>query len=139
MYDTDTFVPSVDGRLISERIARISEIIQDYDPTFELVWIPPEHRSGLEKPFAVRHNPPGLPSYTAFFLNEDEVDHRVLARLWENDATKHDILSRLEREEKAAEAVRLKERLDAAEERQAFVAAAVGSSKTYRHNGVAYR
>lgn len=136
----DTFVPSVDGHFISERISRIAEIIQDYDPTMELVWIPPENRDGFHKPFAVRHNPLDAAPYIAFFLDEDEVDHRVIARIWENDTRKNDVKTHLENMERAAELVRLKERMDKEEERKDFVTSVISSPlHTYRHNGKVYR
>lgn len=62
---------------------RITEILQDYDPTLELRWIPPKDRNSFDtEPFAVWHNPVGLPSYMIMTLKEDQLDHRVLAAIF---------------------------------------------------------
>ena len=87
----DLLVPANDGHWVNEAHARIAELINEYDPTMELVWIPPEHRvkNSNEAPYAVRHNPPNAEPYIIFYIAEDELDHRVLARIYRGDTTKH--------------------------------------------------
>lgn len=129
--------------MLSAEHLRIAEILQDYNPQLDLVWIPPENRLPEDgnRVFAVRCTPSdGRKPYIVFQLAEDEVDHRVIERVFEQDSHKNDFLSTLERREAALRLVEYKRKMDEAEERREFVAAVYGSRKSvYRHNGVEYR
>jgi hypothetical protein len=131
------------GHLLSAEMLRIAEILQDYNPTLDLVWIPPEDRrvDDTELPFAVRCTPSnGAKPYIVFQLREDEVDHRVLERVFEADTSRNDVLSMLERREAALRLVEMKRKMDEAEERKEFVKSVFSSRKSvYKHNGVEYR
>lgn len=134
------------GHFLSQDHLRIAEIIYDYNPNLELVWIPPENRkeNDTELPFAVRFNPTGEPggpgSYIVFQLKEDEVDHRVLQRLFEADNSKTDVLGALESKEAALRLIEMKKAMDEAAERKEFTQAVLKSPKSvYRHGGVEYR
>lgn len=127
-----------DGHFVSEKIVHIAEIIQDYNPNLQLVWIPPENRKpGEDVPeFAVMDTSPGREPYIVFHIKENEMDERVIARLFQGDNTKHDVLAEIEAEERARQVVELKARIEAAEERQDFIKTVVGSGKhSFRHNG----
>lgn len=119
---------------------RIAEIINDYNPDMELVWIPPAERNAFDtKPFAIRHNPPGKPSYIIGFFSEEQMDHRIIAHLFAHDTTRTDVLSNLEREEAAKQALHMKERMEADEIRKDFAKSLLKSRKhVYRHNGKKY-
>lgn len=127
MFSTgcDVHVPTADGHFVSEKQQRIAEIIKDYEPTLELVWIPPANREPGDKPFAVVHHPVGLPSYFVFFA--DECDERILERLWSVDNKVGNVLSNLEVKEAARKALQLKKEEDEALERQDIMAAAVAT------------
>jgi hypothetical protein len=132
---------SVSGEMISQRMQRIQDIIQDYEPTLELAWIPPKSRTFEDNatPFAVIHRPVGKPEYIVMLLREDEVNETLLARLWTNDNTKHNVLSQVEAMDAARKAVRLKEQMDAAELRNDITSHIIHSPKVaYRHDGVKY-
>lgn len=128
------------GHFINGNHQRIAEIINDWNPDVYLCWIPPDKREGTElTPYAVIHMPPGKPQYVIFTLSEEELDERVLERLWTNDTTKHNVLSALEAREAAAEAVRLKKQMDEREEQKDFALSVLKSGlHTYRHNGKKY-
>lgn len=105
------------GYALSVDHQRIAEIINDYDPSLSLVWIPPNERVLNEKhPFAVVHSPDDAPAYIVMRLRETEVDHRVLARLWGADSKNTNVLDKIEAEEAAKRAVELKRREDEIEE-----------------------
>ena len=134
----DRAVAMDDGHFVSEKVARISEIIKDFNPYLQLQWIPPENRveNDSTPPFAIMDTTPGIEPYVIFTIQEDELDERVLARLFRGDTSNNDVLAKIEAEEKAAEVLRLKEKMDAAEERQDFLRSVVGSGRHYyRHNG----
>ena len=127
-------VPTEDGRFVSERHAHIDEIINDYDPNLRLAWIPPENRdpNSDDPPFAIidtRTNEPIM------FAREDEVDERLLARLWRGDNTKHNVLRDIEAQEAAQKALALKERMDREEEAKDFLEWYARSPWTFTHNG----
>lgn len=129
--------------MLSAEHLRIAEILQDYNPQLDLVWIPPENRLPEDKGlfWAVRCTPSdGRKPYLLFQLREDEIDHRVLERVFEQDLHKNpDFLSKLERKEAAMRLVDMKRQMDEAEERRAFVKSVFSSPKsTYKHNGVTY-
>ncbi|MBK7509608.1 MAG: hypothetical protein IPI16_16370 [Comamonadaceae bacterium] len=119
---------------------RIAEILQDYDPTLELRWIPPKDRNSFDtEPFAVWHNPVGLPSYMIMTLKEDQLDHRVLAAIFNANNNNGNVLDRLEAEEAAKKLIKYKEELDSQEERREFSVWALRQNKTVKHNGIVYK
>lgn len=133
----DIYVPTETGHWVNEKFSRIAEIIHDYDPEMELAWIPPERRGLIpDKPYAVVHKPDGLKEYVMFKLEEDELDERVLARIFNGDAKHVDVLANLEAMDRARKVMEMKERMDKAADRQDFIASVVGSHKhSFRHNG----
>jgi hypothetical protein len=134
----DVHVAAQDGHFISEKHARISEIIQDFNPELRLAWIPPENRvdQELTPPFAVIHEPRDRVPYIVFTIKEDELDERVLQKLILGDLNKVDVLAELEAGEKAYQLMNLKEKMEKAEDRQDFIKTVVGSNKhSFRHNG----
>lgn len=112
------------GYFIHSKHQRVAEIIKDYNPELELVWIPPNKRSSEDvKPYTVVHYKKDGSQYPIFHLSEDELDDTagVVTRLYAGDMSKHRILDRLaviELAEKADELVRAKEEEDASYERQ---------------------
>lgn len=131
------YVPTETGHFVSERHARISEIISDYDPTLELAWIPPENREPGDQPFAVIHRPVGAPAYVVCY--SDDPDERLLARVFSMDNIKNDVWSQLEYERAAYEALELKRKMEEMEEAHDLSRSILRSPKaTYRHDGVVY-
>jgi hypothetical protein len=130
--------PTEQGYWVDERHARIAELVKEYNPNLDLVWIPPENRikNSNEAPYAVRHTTPDGKSYIVFHIQQGELDHRVLAKIYAGDTTKHDVLEELEMEEKAKEIIRLKELEDAAADRRDFIKTVAASPlHRFRHNG----
>lgn len=131
------YVPTETGHWVNENFARIAEVIKDYDSEMELAWIPPENRTAFDKnPYAVVHKPAAGRQYVVFYLSEEELDERVLARLFNGDLKNNDPLARLEAEDKARKLLSLKEQMEKADERQDFIKSVVGSHKhSFKHNG----
>ena len=125
------------GSFLSAEHQRIAEIIHDYQNDLELAWVPPKSRELNEAyPFAVIHRPEGSEPYVVMRLKEDEVDHRVLSRLWKNDNTKHDVLGDIEREENAARVVMMKMQQEIDEEANELAAFMVKAPVGARVNGL---
>lgn len=96
------------GHFLSAEHQRIAQVIQDYDETLELAWIPPKNRElNEEYPFAVIHRPTDAPPYVVMRLRETEVDHRVIARLWGADNKNSNVLDAIEADEAARRALEL--------------------------------
>lgn len=120
------------GHFLSKDHQRIAQVIHDYDPTLELAWIPPENRTLQDDyPFAVIHRPEGFPPYVVMRLRENEVDHRVISRLWSNDAKNGNVLNAIEKEEAARSALdylRREEEMEEAREMAAWMVKAPAGS-----------
>lgn len=125
------FVPSDDGRWIDANFARLAEVVQDYDPQYELRWVPPEHRNtDLDNsyPYVVWDV---VGNYAAIFVKETDTPVDVLTRLFESDNKFGSVLERLEAHNKAVELLELKKQMDAAEERQEYLRWLVETKKNY--------
>lgn len=127
-----------EGQMLSAEALRIAEIINDYDPRLELAWVPPNVRTlNEEHPYAVIYNNPSGGRDVVMRLRETELDHRVLARLWEVDTAKgSNILSSIEAEESARQAIELKKQQEDLEEKRELAAWMVKAPVGARHNGI---
>lgn len=127
-----------EGQMLSAEALRIAEIINDYDPRLELAWVPPNVRTlNEEHPYAVIYNDPSGRRDVVMRLRETELDHRVLARLWENDTAKgNNILSSIEAEEAARQAIELKKQQDDLEEKRELATWMIKAPVGARHNGI---
>lgn len=135
--DMDIPVPAEGGYFVSEKHARIAEIINDYDPTLELAWIPPDKREPGDKPFAVVHRPLGQPDYVVCYA--DDCDERLLARVFSMDSDKHNVFDEIQTHNQAVEALRLKKDMEDREEAHELAASILRSPKSvYKHGGVKY-
>lgn len=130
-------VPAEDGHWINEKFARISEIIHDFDHRLQLVWIEPENRTAFDtKPYGVLHTADNGAQKMVMFIKEEDLDERVLEKLFLGDTERHDVIARIEAQELAATVMRNKEKMEKAEERREFIASVVRSPKhTFKHNG----
>lgn len=111
VYDRDS------GSFISSKLQRLAEIIQDYDPSLELRWIPPNMRTSEDsKPYVIIHNLGNGRSYSVMHFDDLTEPEQVLARIFEGDNRQGNVLASVEANNAAIEAFRLKERMDQAEE-----------------------
>lgn len=80
----DIYFPDENGNFVSENQRRIAEILQDYDRTLQLQWIPPGQRNEKDEPFRVVHFPPNRSPY--LICTATECDERLLAKVFQADA-----------------------------------------------------
>ena len=134
-----TYVPTDDGRWVDEKFARLAEVIQDYDPTFELRWIPPEHRANPEDAkncyAVVETNPITGGEWVVFYAGPLSTPEEILGRLFDSDNKNGDALKRLEAHNAAVEALRMKEQLELAEERQEKISWLMATKKNFINMG----
>jgi hypothetical protein len=86
------FTTTEDGHVVSAKIARIAEILMDYNPEIKVYWIEPLRRTDPEdhaKPFMLVHEPPGQEPYTIAKLGDEEMNEQVLARIFAMDYAKN--------------------------------------------------
>lgn len=130
--------PSI-GRGLSAEHTRIAELIKEYEPSLELAWVPPENRKLNEEfPFAVIHRVQGIKPYVVMRLRENEVDHRVLVKLYAADGKNGNVLDNLELEEKALRQVTARKAEDEMAEAHELSAWALRTKAGSKHNGVRY-
>lgn len=129
------FVPTDTGRWVSEKYARLAEIVEDYDPQFELRFIPPEHRETLEdkkKCYVIWDLATNSPVLFASELDEPET---ILSRLFWSDNKQGNVLDRIEAHNAAQEAFRMKEEMDRRAEAREKIAWLMGTRKNYINMG----
>lgn len=126
-----------DLSVLHERIARL---VKDYNPELELQYIPEAERGAFDaRPFRVIHNS-SRGTYVVGYFKQDEVNEKLIAYLFKHDGRNRNVLSDLEAEEAARDALLLREKLDAMEEARAIGKAMISTRKsTYRHNGKTLR
>lgn len=132
----DVPVPTEEGYFVSEKQARIAEIISDYDPGLSLTWIPPDKREPGDKPFAIVKTEPNGYRYVVCYA--DDCDERLLARVFSMDSAKNDVLSQIETERAAYEALRLKKQEEEMFEAHDLAGSILRGKHYYKHNGVKY-
>jgi hypothetical protein len=128
----------VNGHFVSQKQVRINEILQDYDPTLQLQWIPPTDRSSNDLAFRVVCFPLGRAPYVVCF--SEEADERLLAKVFEADqANSPNKLTYIENFNNALELVRAKADEERRQEDHAIAAAAIRNNKSsftfYNHRG----
>lgn len=128
-----------EGHFLSADHMRIAEIINDFDPTLFLVWIPPENREPEDiYPYAVVCRPDDGSEYLVLRIRENEMDHRVLARLWERDSKNGNVLDLLDAENAAIQAMEYKKQMEDFQEKSEMAAWAIRSNTRVKHDGVVY-
>lgn len=131
------------GRIVSAVHQRIAEVIHDYNPELSLMWIPPDQRTTEDSlPFAVVHTRENGIQYPLFYLKEDEVDERVLTRIFYMDMSKSspaNMLTMLNAQEAAQKIMEAKEREERIGEQREFAKTLLKSPlHTFKHKGKKY-
>lgn len=127
----DPAVPTDDGHWVSENFERLARIVHDYDPQYELRWIPPELRETVDdraKPYVVWDT---VTNYPVFYASELDTPADILTRLFLGDNKFGNVLDRIEAHNKALEAIKMKEELDRREEKMEYAAWLMGTEKNY--------
>ncbi|HEY0770701.1 MAG TPA: hypothetical protein VGD31_10245 [Sphingobacteriaceae bacterium] len=124
---------------VSAEFQRLAEIVNEYDHHLFLEWIPPDKRESLydkTKTFRIvddRNNKVVL--WADSISNPKE----ILARLWSMDLQRGDVVGRMDAENRAAQVIQLKERLDEMEAAKDLSAFVIKNTKSrWTHNGRVY-
>ncbi|MGS2592244.1 hypothetical protein [Streptomyces hebeiensis] len=126
----------IDGHFVSQKQVRINEILQDYDSSLQLQWIPPNKRSSKDLAFRVVCFPIGRPAYLV--CTGEEADERLLAKVFEADQKNFpNKLSYIDNYNNALELVKAKEMEEKRQEDHELAAAIIRNEKSsFIHNGV---
>lgn len=139
MLNTYKWVPEA-NRFMSERLLRVSEIINDYEPTLFIAPIPDEIRNANPgKSHALIHEGPDGIVYVVRVLAEEEITEDLLAWVIAHDNNKTDVLGQLEAKDAANRLMALKAEMEKREEMKDIGKSILNSPlHTYRHNGKVY-
>jgi len=112
------FTTTDDGHVVSSRVARVAEILHDYNPDLIVHWIEPLRRETPEdhaKPYMITHEPMGREPYCVAKLSEDEMNEQVIARIFAMDMAQQgatSVADKLEAQERARQIYNAKKRED---------------------------
>lgn len=115
---------------------RVAVLLKEYNPELELQYVPEHDRDAFTaKPFRVVHNSP-QGAYVVGYFAEKDVNHNLIAYIWKHDRRNRDVLTDLEIEENAKQALLMREQLDKMEEAKDIAKTIIKSPlHTYRHKG----
>ncbi len=133
-----SFYFPIDGHFVSEKQVRINEVLQEYDPTLQLQWIPPDQRSANELAFRVVCFPLGRAPYLV--CTSEEADERLLAKVFEADQRNSpNRLNYIDNFNNALELVRAKEAFEKRQQDHELAASILRSRKShFYHGGIDY-
>ena len=117
------------GEWVNEDFQRLAEIVKDYDEYLELKWIPPGQRdtdADKKNPYCIVDT---RSNYIVMFASERDTPQSILARLWSADNNRGSVLDRIDAENAAAEAFKLKSQIDDEEMKKDFTAWLMGTKK----------
>lgn len=140
MLNTYQWVPEANA-FVSDKVRRVAEVINDYDPKLFLAPIPDQIREANPgKSHALIHEQLDGRKYIVKVLAEDEINETLLQWLWLHDNEKDNVLSRMEALDAARKAIQLKADMEKREADKDVAASILKSNlHTYRHNGKVYR
>jgi hypothetical protein len=135
------------GCFISSSHQRVAELINEYNPYFSLVFIPPANRDATDtKPYAILDSSPARPPYVMRYLSLAEMENpaEIIEWIFNGDQSKHrpvDIFQKMLNREAAEKLLELKKREEEYADAHEFAEFAFGSrsKNTWKHNGQTYR
>lgn len=130
-----SFIPTDDGRWVSEHYERLARVVQDYDPQFALFWIPPEQRSEPEDIKNCYAIVDVVTNSVVFHAGELDTPESILTRLFDSDNKHGNVLDRIDAHNAAIEALKMKEQMDLAEERKEYVSWLMSTKKNFINMG----
>ena len=134
------------GEFVSDAHVHLAQVLNDYKPTFSLVYIPKKDRDADDtKPWAILDSPANMPAHIVRYLSDAEMQRpaEVLAWIFEGDLDKHrpdDVFARMEAKRAAEELLNLKKQEEELADHMDLIEFAAKTNKnTWTHNGRTYR
>lgn len=94
----DIIVATEEGRFVSQKWMFLAEMLQDYNPSLELRWIPTEKRAieDRDKPYMVVHKDKQGRNYIVLYASELDQPEEVMTRIIQSDMKHGNVLDRME-------------------------------------------
>lgn len=129
------------GEFVSDNHKRFAEVLQDFKPTYSLVYIPKKDRTTPEdhqKPWAILDKPDNQREYIVRTMSDEEMKepHKILAWLFDGDIVRHgaeNVLKRIEAEENAKQLLELKRQEDNLEDRLEIIEFLASGGRDKKH------
>lgn len=139
-FMVDAPIPRATGEFISPKVDRVIELIQQYDHHLEVRYIPRNRRTDHDPAFAIVYTGGGCADFVVMYVaNEDEMDDRVLARIYAADNGQQNVLNAVDAQNLAVKNLQRAKYEDALAESADLAAHIWKSPKSrYKHNGVVY-
>lgn len=132
-----THIATESGHWVSADFQYLAEVLEDYDPTLELRWIPPDSRTTPHEranPWAVFQR-----GILVFLCSEKDKPYQILGKVIAGDQKQGDVLKRIdEAEAKAKKLLEYKQMIAMAEAKEEFewLIKNANSGRNYiKHNG----
>lgn len=125
------------GEVLDGNAMRVAQILNDYDPTFHLEFIPERDRAG-EAPYRVVTNSPRFGKSVVRYITAAEMQRPqdILVAIWKGDQRFHSadsILRDMELQDKAARLLQLKRQEEQALEAEEIVAFHLSGGREGKH------
>lgn len=112
-----TFIATETGQWVDENFERLARMLQDYSPTLELRWIPPDKRTREDKkPYQVVNRESTGQETIVCHASELDSPADILTTVFNADNKHGNVLDRIEAHNRARELFLLKEKEDKLEE-----------------------
>jgi len=112
-----TFIAIETGEWVDENFERLARMLQDYSPTLELRWIPPDKRTREDKkPYQVVNRESTGQETVVCYASELDSPVDILTTVFNADNKHGNVLDRIESHNRARELFLLKEKQDRLEE-----------------------
>lgn len=112
----DSAILTETGHFVSEKWARLNELLQQFDPELELHWIPSDKRIADEKyPYRIIHRPSAtsrMAPYVVMHCRETDQPQEIFAQIISGDSWKNDVQARMDARAKADRIFQRKQHLD---------------------------
>lgn len=128
----DLIVATEEGRFVSQKWMFLAEMLQDYNPSLELRWIPTEKRAPGEtdKPYMVVHQDRQGQSYIVLYASELDQPEEVMTRIIHADMKHGNVLDRMEVRNNVNKLFEMRKREEELAEQEEFAAWLVKTNKS---------
>lgn len=129
--EQDIIVATEEGQFVSQKWMFLAEMLQDYNPSLELRWIPPEKREveDRDKPYMVVHQDRQGRNYIVLYASETDQPEDVMTRIIQADMKHGNVLDRMEIRNNVQRLFELRKREEELAEQEEFAAWLVKTNK----------
>lgn len=129
--EQDIIVATEEGRFVSQKWMFLAEMLQDYNPSLELRWIPIEKRAveDRDKSYMVVHTDKQGKMYTVLYASELDQPEEVMTRIINSDMKHGNVMDRMEVRNQVNKLFELRKKEEELAEKEDFAAWLVKTNK----------